>query len=96
MKEPVTGVVVFFRTLRNCISSSWKETDSQYHIPKSRFHGVEQHETGRTVNMDHTDSRLKSNYLRRFRYCLTSAWDAADSHYHIPKSRHAKDAPKQI
>ena len=32
----------FFHTLRNCISTAWEESDSQYHIPKTRFRDTEE------------------------------------------------------
>ncbi len=30
-------VGTFFRTLKNCISTAWKESDYYYHLPKNRY-----------------------------------------------------------
>ena len=90
MKEPVTRVGVFFKTLGYCMSSAWKQIDSEYHIPKSRFQESGSPESGVGASPGGRGQRFNRHPFRRFRYCLTSAWEAADKHYHIPKSRHRK------
>lgn len=37
----------FFHTLRNCISTAWDESDSKYHIPKTRFRDAADNGRGR-------------------------------------------------
>ncbi len=72
------------------MSWSWKEADSDYHIPKSRFRYERNPEPGNEVSPSGLDEKGGKHPFKRFGYCLTSAWEAADKHYHIPKSRHGK------
>ena len=90
MKEQVTRTGVFFRSLIDCMSSTWKETDRYYHIPKSRFQAEGVPEPGPRVSHAGLKRGLRSQHVRGFRNCIKSAWEASDSHYHIPKSRHGK------
>lgn len=92
MKESVTGTGMFFRTLRSCITETWKGVDSQYHIPKSRFSGDLNLESRDWTSRSEGGGHQKKHYFSRFRNCLIFAWKAADSHYHIPKSRHGNAA----
>jgi hypothetical protein len=88
MKEPVTRMGIFFRSLRDCMSSTWKETEMQYHIPKSRFKVGDVPEPQRQTSPDSSAKGLRKHHVRGIRSCLKAAWEEADSHYHIPKSRH--------
>ena len=92
MKRPGARTVEFLKTFKICVEETWKESDRQYHIPKSRFHDAERDATGHEAFLDNRDTSQKNYYLRRFRNCFSEAWKAADTHYHIPKSRHGKAA----
>ena len=90
------STVVFLKTFKTCVEEAWKETDRQYHIPKSRFQGGRNPEPGNEVSPSGLDERGGKYHFRRFRSCFASAWDAADKHYHIPKSRHGRATEKQV
>ncbi len=90
MKKTGTSAGIFFRTFRSCMSTAWKVADSEYHIPKSRFQENQSRQSGVGTSPGGRGERLNRKFFRKFRHCITSAWEAADKHYHIPKSRHGK------
>ncbi len=90
MQKLGTRTVVFLKTFKSCVEEGWKASDTQYHIPKSRFNEDKSDTNGYEASPDNIDMSPKNNYLRRFRNCFSEAWKAADTHYHIPKSRHGK------
>ena len=92
MKSRDDRTVVFLKTFRDCFKETWKETDRQYHIPKSRFKSSGKTETGREAVPPGDVEGVKEHFFRRLRTCFSNAWEAADRHYHIPKSRHGKAA----
>jgi len=96
MKEPFTSVGVFFKTLGSCMSSAWKQADSEYHIPKSRFRYERNSVPGNGGFQSGLDERVNVQHFRRFQHCFIWAWEAADNYYHIPKSRHGRATEKQV
>ena len=92
MKEPVSRSRFFIRNFRNCMSSAWHETDTWYHIPKSRFKDGPSQGSEYPGPPGRRGRGTGKRGLRRFRDCLTSAWEASDNQYHIPKSRHKRAA----
>ena len=88
MREPVSRTGIFFRSLWDCISSTWKETDMQYHIPKSRFQTGDVPRPDRYASPAGSSDGLRRHHMRGIRNCIKAAWEESDSYYHIPKSRH--------
>ncbi|MGD8353107.1 MAG: hypothetical protein PVJ01_02995 [Pseudomonadota bacterium] len=82
MREPITRTGIFFRTLRDCISSTWTESDMQYHIPKSRFQTGSFPAPGRQAALAGTEGGLKRYHVRGIGNCIKNAWEEAHSHYH--------------
>ena len=80
--------VAFMRGIKNCVERTWKETDTYYYIPKSRFKGG--WSTGHASSVLDQVPRERRHLFRRFRDCVSYAWGASDRNYHIPKSRHEK------
>jgi len=87
MKETATKTGVFFRTLWDCLSSNWKETDEQYHLTRSRYGELSDAQLGMKPSPSGMDRTMSKRHVRGFRSCIRTAWTAAENHYHIPKSR---------
>ena len=78
----------FFHNLRSCISKAWEETDSQYHIPKSRFQDLEYNGTAYSApQVQGVFSRI-GTFLWTVKSCISTAWEESEHYYHLPKSRY--------
>jgi len=87
MRGTATKAGVFFRTLWDCLSSNWKETDEQYRITRSRYGGHTDAELEMKFPPSGMGETMTKRHVRGFRSCIRTAWAAAENHYHIPKSR---------
>lgn len=88
MKRMFGRLKTFYTLLKGCLREAWQDTDSRYHIPKSRFKDQKQ-----PVYAAHNDPprrwKMKRNaFVGSFRDCVITAWEASDKKYHIPKSRY--------
>lgn len=83
MERMIKAGRLFFRTLGNCISRTWKETDSHYHIPKSRFADSVNSSAGQEGAAGPGGACRVADFVG----CFRVAWKAADDYYHIPKTR---------
>ena len=90
MEKPGKSTVEFLKTIKTCVEKAWEDTDIQYHIPKSHFQDERNPEPENEVSSSVLDEKGGKHPFKKFGNCFTSAWEAADKHYHIPKSRHGK------
>jgi hypothetical protein len=87
MEKLLYKVVTFPGILKSCISETWREADSHYHIPKSRFKdpGPVEESLGSVGRQEKPIPR--NAFLGSFRGCVAQAWEEVDTKYYIPKSR---------
>jgi len=88
MKKFVNDAGRFFRTLRGCISRTWQEADSHYHIPKSRFGDAEYNQTAYSSTQVQDVHGKVGTFFRTLKSCISMAWKESDHYYHLPKSRY--------
>ena len=87
MKNSIDRLGRFYRNLRVCMGDAYRDTDTWYHIPKSRFNGGPE-ERKQLEYLSESVKRPATNaFMGSFRDCLLSAWKASDRDYHIPKSQ---------
>lgn len=87
MKKLVNRLVTFVRNVGGCMAAANRDSDTWYHIPKSRFNGGAEERRRLDYLSDPVERPAKNYFLGSFRDCLLSAWKASDRDYHIPKSR---------
>ena len=87
MKKLFARVGTFSRTLRECLSEAWLDSDCHYNIPKSRFKDPASDAQVRSALPRREKGVPRNAFLGSFRDCVAQAWKDTDVRYHIPKSR---------
>ncbi|UCF88925.1 MAG: hypothetical protein JSV70_01325 [bacterium] len=87
MKNITGRLGVFFRNLRACVTSSAREADTHYHIPKSRFKAQYQDGEDHPATAPPRKAPARNAFLGSFRDCFLKAWRDSDDHYYLPKTR---------
>lgn len=88
MKRMILNAGNFFRVLRKCLSEAWRDTDCNYHIPKSRYQDTEYNRSAYRSSAGPGFWSWSWRSLLTLIHCISVSWEASDTFYHLPKSRY--------
>ena len=87
MRGYVYRLGTFFRNLKGCMAAANRDSDTWYHLPKSRFKDNDGGEGAVESGPPQSKVPPGNYFLGSFRDCVLTAWKVSDQEYYIPKSR---------
>jgi len=81
----------FLGSFRDCLLAAWKASDRDYYIPKSRFQDMDFNKTAYRSSPEPGVFRKVGRFFLTVRHCISMAWEASDTFYHLPR-RSYRDA----